>query len=66
MFDQRLGEILLEKGALSESDLERGLQEQEHRASHDYLGRILVEMGVCTEQDILEALAVQGIHIQEG
>ena len=65
MSDRRLGEILVEKGALSESDLERGLQEQERRASHDYLGRILVEMGVCTEHDILDALAVQGIDTEE-
>ncbi|MDH5522687.1 MAG: chemotaxis protein CheA [Desulfobulbaceae bacterium] len=50
----RLGDILVEKGVVTEDDLDKALEEQQKP-----LGQILVEKGVTTDQEVHEALAVQ-------
>ncbi|MCL5409083.1 MAG: Flp pilus assembly complex ATPase component TadA [Candidatus Omnitrophica bacterium] len=52
-----LGEILLEKGMLSEMELEIALKEQ--RQTKQLLGRVLIEKGYIQEKDLLEALGIQ-------
>ncbi len=54
---QMLGRLLLDKGAISESQLEQALEEQ--RYSGKLLGRILVELGFVTEEEVLRLLGIQ-------
>ncbi|RMG60909.1 MAG: type II secretion system protein GspE [Deltaproteobacteria bacterium] len=59
---KKLGELLLESGTVSESDLKRALAEQKKRKKK--LGEILVDMGACSEEDIAHALSNQlGIQL---
>ncbi len=52
-----IGEILRERGLVSEEQLERGLEEQ--RLSGKLLGEILIEHGYLKEADLLRALGIQ-------
>ena len=54
---QRIGQILLDGGFLSGTDLEKALAEQQH--TNELLGQILVRMGVVDPVDIKAALSVQ-------
>jgi hypothetical protein len=54
---QRIGQILLDGGFLSSSDLEKALAEQQH--TNELLGQILVRMGVVDPVEIKAALSVQ-------
>jgi len=54
---QRLGEILIQAGAISESDLCRALEVQ--REVKGRLGRVLVDLEIVTESRVYEALAEQ-------
>lgn len=49
-----LGDVLLENGLLSKSQLEEALAEQKH--SREKLGQIMVRKGFITEQQLLEVL----------
>ncbi|MCA8979402.1 MAG: Flp pilus assembly complex ATPase component TadA [Planctomycetes bacterium] len=51
----RLGDRLIEKGRLTEAQLEVALGEQ--KRAHRALGEILVSLAFCTHEDILELLA---------
>ncbi len=53
----KLGEILIEQGAIEPLHLDEALQRQ--TLTGDLLGRILVSIGRVTEQAIIEALSVQ-------
>lgn len=59
----RIGEVLMEMGCLTESQLETALQKQRqvdtHGGSHVALGKILVESGTIAVEDLLLALAEQ-------
>lgn len=56
----RLGQLLVEAGALEPLDLERGLIE--HRRSGGKLGEVLVRLQLVTELQVTEALAEQ-LHL---
>ncbi len=51
----RLGDRLIDKGLLTQAQLEVALGEQ--KRAHRALGEILVSLGFCTEEDILALLA---------
>ena len=53
----RLGQLLVQSGALGASDLERGLLE--HRRTGGKLGEVLVRLSLVTELQVTEALAQQ-------
>ncbi len=57
MNTRRLGEHLMNRGKLSEADLERALKRR--RASQSRLGELLVSEGLVTEADVTECLAEQ-------
>ncbi|MDD5729609.1 MAG: hypothetical protein PHN57_00560 [Candidatus Omnitrophica bacterium] len=54
---KRIGEILLEKGWITEGQLHDALTEQ--KLSDKFLGAILVGRGWITDENLLEALSVQ-------
>jgi hypothetical protein len=54
---KRIGEILLEKGFISEAQLHDALLEQ--KISDKFLGMILIDRGFITDHDLLEALSEQ-------
>ena len=66
----KLGEILLEKGLVTDSQLERALQKQRElhmlENSHKLLGEIMVESGVITEEQMRGALAEQRLRLRHG
>ena len=58
----RLGDLLVDAGAISESQLLSALQEQ--KATGRKLGRVLVESAIITEEDMLKCLSKQlGINL---
>ena len=54
---KKLGEILLEKGYITEEDLNAALSIQENYGAK--IGTILLNMGVITEEQLIEALSIQ-------
>ena len=54
----RLGEILIERGKLDRTNLERALRVQESDRK-ERLGSILMRTGFAAERDVIEALSVQ-------
>ncbi|MFN3284372.1 MAG: GspE/PulE family protein, partial [Pseudothermotoga sp.] len=54
---KRLGEILVEKGLITQEELSRALEEQ--RKNRKALGEILVDMGLISWEQITEALSEQ-------
>ena len=54
---KKIGEILIERGKVSERDVERALLAQAEMG--DLLGRVLVKLGLVSEQDCAAALAAQ-------
>ncbi|MEK7485849.1 MAG: DUF4388 domain-containing protein, partial [Planctomycetota bacterium] len=55
----RLGELLVEKGWLTEEGLSQGLTEQKASEGGGFLGEILVFRGYLTEEQLIEALKEQ-------
>ena len=61
---KRIGEILIEKGFITEAQLHDALTEQ--KLSDKFLGKILVDKGVIADRDLIAALAEQfGIPMVE-
>jgi len=56
MKEMRIGEILVEQGALRESDLEQALDIQ-GIDQHRYLGEILIENGFASEETVITSLS---------
>ena len=54
---QRLGEILVDRGKVEPSEIERALELQQERG--DKIGKILVDMGLIAQRDMLAALSDQ-------
>ena len=52
---KRIGDLLLERGLINESDLLDALATQ--RETHERLGTILVRLGTITETEMLESLS---------
>ncbi len=57
MARKRLGEMLVEAGAISRTELERALSQQAQWKAP--LGRILLDLGFITEEKLIKALSVQ-------
>jgi len=55
---KKLGEILIEHGALTSEQLKKALEKQNNQPGQR-IGEILIEMGMITEDDIVVALATQ-------
>ena len=56
---RRLGDLLLDKGYLSEEGLQTALAMQRKDSRNKLLGEILVELEYCTEDQIVECLAAE-------
>ncbi|NOZ63846.1 MAG: type II secretion system ATPase GspE [Caldiserica bacterium] len=54
---KKLGELLLEKGVITEKQLQQALEEQEKTGK--LLGRVLVDLGLVKDEDILAVLGAQ-------
>ncbi len=54
---QLLGEILIERNAVTPSQVEMAIESQKNEKG--YLGELLVRMGFVTERDVMAALVVQ-------
>lgn len=52
-----LGELLVERGLLSEAQLRDALEEQKRCSHRKLLGEILIELSIVTEEQVVEALA---------
>lgn len=57
--DKRLGEILVDLGALSPARVDQALREQEREGHRRLIGEILVEKGWVRAQDVERALLIQ-------
>ncbi len=57
--EKRLGEILLEMGAVDRQTLEEALAEQRGEGAGKLLGEILIERGAVSEEALREALEKQ-------
>lgn len=57
IINKQLGELLIERGIISQAQLEKALSAQKERAG--LIGEILVEMGFAKEEDIAQALTAQ-------
>jgi type II secretory ATPase GspE/PulE/Tfp pilus assembly ATPase PilB-like protein len=58
----RLGDLLIEKGIISEEELLKALEKQKelrNKGEYKKLGEILIELGFATEKEILESLSHQ-------
>src|SRR5271167_3070708 len=53
----RLGELLVERGLVSDDEVDRALELQRERG--DKLGKILVDLGFIANRDVLSALSDQ-------
>ncbi|HBR10475.1 TPA: hypothetical protein DD712_04430 [Candidatus Acetothermia bacterium] len=58
--NKKLGEILLDMGALSSHNLERGLNLQQRKFADKLLGEILLSEGMVSSDALDRALMVQG------
>src|SRR5574340_463139 len=56
---RRLGNLLVEKGYLSEEQLHRALERQKQSGRGKLLGEILVEEDYCSEEQVVECLAAE-------
>ncbi|MEM1071888.1 MAG: ATPase, T2SS/T4P/T4SS family [Planctomycetota bacterium] len=65
---QRVGEVLLASGAISETELGRALEDQ--AKTGERLGELLVERGLVSPQTLVQALAqslnIRGCHLRHG
>jgi len=57
IINKQLGELLIERGILSQQQLEKSLAFQKERGG--LIGEILVELGFVKEEDIAQALTAQ-------
>ena len=58
--DRRLiGEILVDRGAITAAQLQQALAAQKEDPSHPYVGEVLLRLSYVTEIDIVTALVVQ-------
>jgi type IV pilus assembly protein PilB len=53
----QLGQLLLERGVVTQKQIENALAEQKEKGHRKLLGELLVEMNCCTENQIASALA---------
>src|SRR6056297_615792 len=53
----QLGQLLVNRGLVTQEQVEKVLETQRETGHHKLLGELLVDSGLCTENDIAEALA---------
>jgi len=63
--EKRLGEILIDMGAISYPDLARNLELQESKFTEKRLGEILLEQGAIDPNVLERALVIQGRNSTE-
>ena len=56
---KRLGELLVEQGAIDQETLRSALAEQQQRGKGELLGEILTTLGLIKEEALLSALRMQ-------
>jgi len=56
---KRLGELLVEQGALDQEKLQQALDEQQQRGKGELLGEILTMLGLIKEETLHSALSLQ-------
>lgn len=54
---QRLGDLLVGAGTITEEELQKGLELQKN--TKDRLGKVLIDNGIISEQEMIEALQMQ-------
>lgn len=59
MNERRIGELLLEQGALDAEALERAVRAQRELRKHERLGALLIRMGACDDVAVAKAVAAQ-------
>jgi len=59
LVSRRLGNLLIDRGYVSEEDLRAALQKQQQGSRSQLLGEILVDEGVCSEDQVVECLAAE-------
>ena len=64
--EKRLGEILVDLGVISHSELAKGLELQKTRFTDKLLGDILLEEELVPPEAVQRALVIQGRHRPEG
>jgi len=57
--DRRLGEILVDMGAASDQDIQRGLRVQQATPEWRPLGEVMIAQGMVSEEQVNRALIVQ-------
>jgi metal-responsive CopG/Arc/MetJ family transcriptional regulator len=57
--DKKLGEILVDMGVVTQSQLEEALKEQSEGTERKMIGEILVEKGWINDKQVWQALLVQ-------
>jgi len=58
--EKRLGEILIDLGAVSHADLSKGLELQKTKFTEKLLGEILLEEELVSQEALEQALTIQG------
>jgi len=53
----RVGDLMLEKGVITQDQLSQALSHQKEQGNKRLLGEVLVDLGYATEEQVLEALA---------
>ncbi len=56
---KKLGELLLEQGAISKEQLHFALEEQRRRERQELLGEVLISLGLIEKETLLSALRIQ-------
>ncbi len=56
---KKLGELLVQQGALDQEKLQQALVEQRQRGTGELLGEVLVALGLVQEEALLSALRMQ-------
>lgn len=64
--EKRLGEILVDLGVISHSELAKGLELQKTRFTDKLLGDILLDEELVPPEAVQRALVIQGRHRPEG
>ncbi len=54
---KHIGQVLIDKGIITQEQIDQAIDEQRERGHRQLLGEILVELGIATEDQIIEALA---------
>jgi len=60
---KRLGEFLVETGALEQEELQQALDAQQQRNTGELLGEVLLSLGLIKEETLLSALQAQATAI---